>query len=190
MLAVGVSDWFATPENYVFLAIGIPMVLSAWRVVTSSNVVHAVLYLVGTLAASAALFLLLGAEFVAWTVVLVYIGAVVVLFLFGIMITRAPIGAEVRLSHPPSVRLSAGVVSAGLFVITSLAAVTGFEDAAIAQDRATRTSDIGQSMFERFVVPFEVVSLVLLAALIGGIVIARRDPDPGDVAAGRGELLR
>lgn len=172
------GDWFSTPQNYVFLIIGLPLVFSAWRVVTTSNVVHAVFYLVGALAATAGLFLLLGAEFVAWTLVLVYIGAVIVLFLFGIMITRAPIGREVELNHPMPVRVSAAVVAGGLFVIMGLSMIVAFEGTEV-EAQVTRTSEIGQSMFERFVVPFEVVSLVLLAALIGGIVIARRDPEPG-----------
>ena len=66
------------------------MLASAFRVVTAKNVVHAALFLVATLAGTAGLFLILSAEFVAWVLVLVYIGAVIVLFLFGIMITRAP----------------------------------------------------------------------------------------------------
>ncbi len=185
MFAIDAGDWFSTPENYVFLVIALPMVFAAWRVVTSSNVVHAVLYLVGALAASAALFILLGAEFVAWTVVLVYIGAVIVLFLFGIMITRAPIGQEVQLSHPVRVRASAAVVSAALFALVAGSMIVGFEDTVIEQTDVTRTGEIGTSIFERFVIPFEVVSVVLLAALIGGIVIARRDPEPDEVASGR-----
>ncbi|HJQ78260.1 MAG TPA: NADH-quinone oxidoreductase subunit J, partial [Acidimicrobiia bacterium] len=86
--------WIAEPVNWVFLAIGLGILFSAFRVVTSPNVVHAALYLVGALAGTAGLFLLLSAEFVAWVLVLVYIGAVVVLFLFGIMITRAPTGVD------------------------------------------------------------------------------------------------
>lgn len=187
MLAVDFADWFSTTENYVFLAIALPLLFAGWRVVTSKNMVHAVLYLVGALAASAALFLLLGAEFVAWTVVLVYIGAVVVLFLFGIMITRAPIGVEVELSHPVRVRVGAALVSAALFVLTAIGVIDAFGSDEIVQTQATRTALIGQSLFDRFVIPFETVSLVLLAALIGGIVIARRDPDPEDVAAGRSD---
>ena len=180
--AVTVSDWFTTPENYVYLAISVPMLAASYRVVTSRNVVHAVLYLVGALAASAALFLLLGAEFVAWTVVLVYIGAVVVLFLFGIMITRAPLGTETELSHPRSVKVSAAAVSFVLFVIIGGSMLDAFEDSALpAASDATRTSEIGQSIFERFVIPFEVVSVVLLAALIGAIVLARRDPDESEM---------
>lgn len=185
-MVIDVGEWFSTPENYVFLAIGLPMLFAGFRVVTSSNVVHAVLYLVVALAASAALFLLLGAEFVAWTVVLVYIGAVIVLFLFGIMITRAPIGAEVQLSHPFSVRISAALVAGGLFVVVGVSMIQAFGNEVIVQTEVTRTADIGQSIFERFVIPFEVVSVVLLAALIGSIVIARRDPDPDEVGSGGG----
>ena len=182
-LAVTVSDWFTTSENYVYLVIAVPMLTAAYRVVTSRNVVHAVLYLVGALAASAALFLLLGAEFVAWTVVLVYIGAVVVLFLFGIMITRAPLGVETELSHPRSVKVTSAAVSFLLFVVIGGSMLDAFEDRALppASD-ATRTSEIGQSLFERFVIPFEVISVVLLAALIGAIVLARRDPEVGEDA--------
>ena len=185
------TDWVSEAENYVFLAIAIPMVFSAWRVVTSQNVVHAVLYLVAALAGSAALFVLLGAEFVAWTVVLVYIGAVVVLFLFGIMITRAPLGQDVDLSQPLRARIPAAVVSFSLFLLMSGALFDAFGGEAIVESEATRTVDIGTSIFSRWVIPFEVVSVVLLAALIGGIVLARRDPvemtdqplgDPEEVA--------
>ncbi len=176
--AVTVSDWFTTSENYVYLAIGVPMLAAAYRVVTSRNVVHAVLYLVGALASSAALFLLLGAEFVAWTVVLVYIGAVIVLFLFGIMITRAPLGVETELSHPRRVKVAAAVVSFALFVVIGGSMLDAFgNDALPAASGGTRTLELGRSMFERFVIPFELVSVLLLAALIGAIVLARRDPE-------------
>ncbi|REK12799.1 MAG: NADH-quinone oxidoreductase subunit J, partial [Actinobacteria bacterium] len=80
------ADWISAPVNWVFLAIGLIVLLSGFRVVTSKNVVHAALFLVGALAGTAGLFLMLSAEFVAWVLVLVYIGAVIVLFLFGIMI--------------------------------------------------------------------------------------------------------
>lgn len=173
------SDWISHPENLVFLLIAVPMVLAGFRAVTSRNVVHSVLFLVIAIAASAALFLLLGAEFVAWTVVLVYIGAVIILFLFGIMITRAPLGMETELSHSNQTKIAAAVVSGALFALISVTALRAFGDDEIVS-LPTRTEEIGQSMFERFVIPFEVVSVVLLAALIGGIVLARRDPLEGD----------
>ena len=175
--AVTVGDWLGEVENWVFAVLAITMVYSSIRVVTTKNVVHAALYLVIALGGSAAIFLLLGAEFVAWTVVLVYIGAIIVLFLFGIMITRAPLGHETKLSHPKRVQLGAALASGALFILIGSSMLHAFGDDLLpAAVDPTRTGDIGQSIFERFVIPFEVVSFVLLAALIGGIVLARQDP--------------
>ena len=81
-------------QNIGFWIIAVLMVVSALRVVTTNNVVHAALWLVVVLAGAAGQYILLAAEFVAITQVLVYIGAVMVLFLFGTMLTRARIGAE------------------------------------------------------------------------------------------------
>ena len=89
-MTVTFSDWITEIANWVFLAIALATLAGAFLVVTAKNVVRAVLALVVTFAGTAALFLMLGAEFVGWTVVLVYIGAVIVLFLIGIMITRQP----------------------------------------------------------------------------------------------------
>ena len=160
----------------MFAVLAIAMLYSAFRVVTTRNVVHAALYLVITLGGSAAIFLLLGSEFVAWTVVLVYIGAIIVLFLFGIMITRAPMGHETKLSHPLKVRIGAALASGALFLLIGGAMLDAYEDDLLPAVDPTRTGDIGVSLFERFVIPFEAVSFVLLAALIGGIVLARKDP--------------
>jgi NADH-quinone oxidoreductase subunit J len=175
--AITFGDWLGEIENWVFAVLALTMIFAALRVVTSKNVVHAALYLVIALGGSAAIFLLLGAEFVAWTVVLVYIGAIIVLFLFGIMITRAPLGHETRLSHPRRVQAGAALASGGFFLLIGGSMLDAFGDDLLPVLEPTRTVDIGQSIFERFVIPFEVVSFVLLAALIGGIVLARRDPD-------------
>lgn len=167
------GDWISDARNIVFLVIAGAMTVGGFFVVTAKSVIHAALMLVLTLAGSAALFLMLGAEFVAWTVVLVYIGAVIVLFLFGIMITRAPLKRDsVPLDHKR--RWPAAVIALGTFALISVTTTLAFEDATIA-DGVTRTSDLGTVLFTRFVIPFEAVSFVLLAALIGGIVLARRD---------------
>ena len=169
------SDWIGEAANIVFLVIALIMVAAAIRVVTSPNVVHAVLMLVVALAGSAALFLMLGAEFVAWTVVLVSIGAVVVLFLFGIMITRAPTGRDpVDLDHPR--RWPAALIALVTFVTIAWSTTVAFEDTRISEGVA-RAEDLGSVLFSRYVIPFEAVSFVLLAALIGGIVVARKDPE-------------
>lgn len=171
------SDWISEPVNWVFAAIAVAVLFSGFRVVTSKNVVHAALYLVGALAGTAALFLLLSAEFVAWVLVLVYIGAVIVLFLFGIMITRAPTGLDESLSSEK--RVVPGLLAAAVFVVMAWASIDAFGlDLVATTGEATSTELIGESLFGRFVIPFEVVSFVLLAALIGGITIARRDLTP------------
>ena len=89
----------AVAQNIFFYVIAAVMVFAAFRVVTTKNVVHAAVYLVIVLAGVGAQFILLAAEFVAVTQVLVYIGAVVVLVLFGIMLTRAKLGRDVDLTH-------------------------------------------------------------------------------------------
>ena len=172
------GDWISQGENIVFLVIALAMAIASVWVVTTRNVVHAALMLVVALGGSAALFLMLGAEFIAWTVVLVYIGAIVILFLFGIMITRAPIGRDsAQLDHAR--RWPAALVALVTFVtiVWSTTAYFGSEEIGPGVQRA---SDLGADLFNRFVVPFEAVSFVLLAALIGAIVLARKDEEPED----------
>lgn len=167
-------DWASDARNVVFLVIALVMVGAAVLVVTSRNVVHAALMLMLTLAGSAGLFLMLGAEFVAWTLVLVYLGAVIVLFLFGIMITRAPTGRDpVRLDHKR--RWPAVSVALATFITIVSTTTTAFRGAQIGES-VTSTDLLGDVLFTRFVIPFEAVSFLLLAVLIGGIVLARRDP--------------
>ena len=85
-------------QNIFFGILAAVVVVSALRMVTTKNIVHAALYLVAVLAGLGALYVLLTAEFVATTQVLVYIGAVMVLFLFGIMLTKAPLGAMMQMT--------------------------------------------------------------------------------------------
>jgi NADH-quinone oxidoreductase subunit J len=175
MESVTLVDWFKEAANWAFMVIAFPTLFSAWRTVSSNNIVRAVLYLVIALAGTAAMFLMLGAAFVAWTVVLVYIGAVIILFLIGIMITRAPLGTDSDLSHARDVRLPAALLSVVLFAVMAWALWDAFGMIMIQPFEPTSTADLANVLFDRFVIPFEVVSFVLLAALIGGITLARRD---------------
>ena len=90
-------------QNVVFWILAAAMVLAAIGVVRSQNVVHAALYLVVVMAGAAAQYILLAAEFVAWVQVIIYIGAVIILFLFGIMLTRAPDGRRHQPRQRPAV---------------------------------------------------------------------------------------
>jgi NADH-quinone oxidoreductase subunit J len=176
-MTVSLGDWLRESANWVFLLIALPTVFGAWKTVTSQNIVRAVLYLVVSLAGTAALFLMLGAEFVGWTVVLVYIGAVIILFLIGTMITRAPLGMNAQLTQGTNVTRPAALLSVVLFGVIAWATIDAFSNEMIEPFEPTPTADIADVIFTRYIIPFEVLSVVLLAALIGGIALARRDEE-------------
>ncbi len=163
-----------TWQQIVIWAIGIFMTLTAVRVVTAQNVVHAALYLVGTLLGAASIYIMLLAEFVAWAQVLVYVGAIVVLMLFGLMLTRAPIG---KTNFDNDQRLIAALCAAAVFGVTSYIMWDAFKDEKInfAREVGTTTGRVGEVIFSSYVLPFEIISVLLLAALVGAVVIARRD---------------
>jgi NADH-quinone oxidoreductase subunit J len=163
---------------YIFAAI---MVGSAIRVVTTKNVVHAALWLIGVLAGAAAQFILLASEFMGVTQVLVYIGAIVVLFLFGIMLTRAELGTSDDLDNDRTQKTVAGVVAVLLAGVMGYVLWDAFRDESFSLASSTTgslgqtTEQISDSIFSTYLVPFEAASVLLLAALIGAIVLARRD---------------
>lgn len=160
-------------QNVFFAIIAAAMIVSALRVVTTKNVVHAALYLVIVLAGVAAQFLLLGAEFVGITQILVYLGAIVVLFLFGIMLTRARLGEDdsVRTER----RLMASLVGVLLFVVMAFALVDSFDDTHVDVAQPTTTAQVSDTLFSQYLIPFEIIGILLLAALVGAIVVARKD---------------
>lgn len=145
---------------------------AAVRLVTARNVVHAALYLVVTLSMVGGIYLVLSAEFLAFVQVLIYVGAIVVLLLFSLMLTRAPIGREAldNQQRGLSALVALGVLAGLAFLIWDT-----FGDAPRIRPTGSTTSGIGLSIFTDFVLPFEVVSFLLLAALIGAVVLARKD---------------
>lgn len=174
---VGYAD--TNPTEVIFILMGLLAIASAVLVVTTRNVVRAALWLVVTLAAAAGSYLILAAEFVAWVQVLIYVGAVVVLLLFGIMLTKAPIGREQGLDGEN--RIAAAVVGLASAATLVTLLVDAFRNQYIDIDNAVpaTTERTGEALFQAYVLPFEVVSVLLLAALIGSIVLSRRDDDEG-----------
>jgi NADH-quinone oxidoreductase subunit J len=161
-------------QEYAFLVLAVVGGLSAIAVVTARNVVHAALYLVVSLLSVAGVYLLLGAEFVAWVQILIYVGAIVILFLFGLMLTKAPIGRDTLDNQQRGIGALVGVgVFAGLvFLIQEAFPV---QDAVAFETTQGSTDVVGEAIFRNYVLPFEAVSFLLLAALIGAIVLARKD---------------
>jgi NADH-quinone oxidoreductase subunit J len=179
---VSASTSYLSPTGVevLFVLLGLVALGAALLVVTTRQIVHAALWLVVTLGALAGCYLVLSAEFVAWVQVLVYVGAVVVLLLFGLMLTRAPIGRSDNLDGPRPQRVAAAVVAvatAGVLVTVVLDAWrTSWIDLETVEVGTPEVT--GSAVFRVWVLPFEALSVLLLAALVGAIVLSRRDIGP------------
>lgn len=175
LLAASADGDVLVAQNIGFGILAAIMIFGALRVVTVRNVVHAALWLVLVMAGAAGQYILVTAEFVAVTQVLVYIGAVMVLFLFGTMLTRARIGAETDLNN----RHALAAVPVGLVMLGAMAwvLIDGWGDDKLPHkdDVPITTGDISDNIFRPYLLPFWALSFLLLIAMIGAIVLARKD---------------
>ena len=166
-------------QNIFFYVIAATMVGAAVVVVTNRNIVRSALALIVVFAGVAAQFVILAAEFVAVTQVLVYIGAIMVLVLFGIMLTKSKIGRDLDSTNE---HWWVGVITALLLVgVMGYALIDYFGDDPLPAERQiatvndSNTATVSDAIFGQYLIPFEVISVLLLAALVGAIVIARKD---------------
>ncbi|GAB3593498.1 NADH-quinone oxidoreductase subunit J [Angustibacter peucedani] len=165
-----------TTRDVLFALTGLLAASSGLMAVLTRQVVHAALWLVTALGALAGCYLVLGAEVVALVQLLVYVGAVVVLVLFAMMLTRAPIGRsdDVDASWPQRLAASlAGVAVAGLLGTSLVMAVQGRE--VVVADHRAAAQPLARSLFGAWALPFELLSLLLLAALVAALVLSRED---------------
>lgn len=174
-----------TTRDVLFCLFGVLTAAAGVLSVTSRQVVHAALWLVTALGGLAGCYLLLGAEVVALVQVLVYVGAVVVLVLFALMLTRAPIGRSPDVDNPPLARLAAAVVAlaAGGLLAVLLVSVVGNSAVDVGRpgtdDARSAAQPLATSLFGSWVLPFELLSLLLLAALVAALVLSRtNDREP------------
>jgi len=157
----------------VFYLLAFVILASAFGVVRSTDVFHNALYLVLCFLGVAGLFLLLRADFLAAVQVLIYAGAVTILVIFAIMLTRRP---DMSKSNLPNQRQGPAFVLAGLLFITMVLAFTSTDWSLSVQAVPEQTTRlIGQLLLNEYVWPFEIVSVVLLVALIGALILARED---------------
>ncbi|EPX79939.1 NADH-quinone oxidoreductase subunit J [Litoreibacter arenae] len=171
--------------DFAFYLFAIVVVTAGLLVVVSRNPVHSVLWLILAFLSSAGLFVLLGAEFVAMLMIIVYVGAVAVLFLFVVMMLDVDF-AELRGELAKFVPL-AGLI--GVILLMELALVfgtwTGAENAAALRDAVTpaleetqNTAALGQLIYTKYIYLFQAAGLILLVAMIGAIVLTlRHRPD-------------
>jgi NADH-quinone oxidoreductase subunit J/NAD(P)H-quinone oxidoreductase subunit 6 len=163
-----------TGADLLLLGLGAVAVGAAIRVVRTTHLVRAGLWLVVTLGAVAGMYLVLAAELVAWVQVLLYVGAVVVLLLFAVMLTRAPIGASADLDRPG---WAGGLVGAGAGVGLAALFIDAYHWQQVTQPATGTAQRLGGEVFRHWVLPFEVLSVLLLAALVGAIVSSRPGRD-------------
>ena len=161
-----------TAEGVAFGVIAALALGGGLGVVTTRNVAHAALFLLVSLGAVAGVFVLLVAEFLALVQVLIYGGAVTIVLLFALMLTRLEEFSSVR--DNPQRPLA---VLAGLAVFGALAAALVSQRLETQELRGPSLAELGGELFTRWVVPFEIASLVLLIALVGAVVLARAEED-------------
>ena len=166
-------------EQILFILFGGVSLIGAIAVISFRHPIYSALSLIVTFFAQAGLFLLLGAHFVAAVQVIVYAGAIMVLFLFVIMLlnlgTLSAKGAMSGKLKGFAIVLGILLAVEGIYIATNVLNNTAIASAQPATETPTTTTyDIGELLFSKYLLPFEVTSLILLAALIGVIVLVKR----------------
>ena len=171
LVVLGVlADW----EDALFLLLASTLLGSGLLVVTMRDIIRCGLAMIVCFLALAGLYVLARAPLVAAAQVLIYIGAISVLVLFAIMLTQTK-DAPARLVFQTQA-LPAAVASIALaFIIAIAVGATDWAGGAEGGRRPTGTDDLARVLFDKYVLPFEVVSVLLLAAVIGGVFLAKRE---------------
>jgi NADH-quinone oxidoreductase subunit J len=166
--------------TWPFAIIALLTVIASIAAMSLRNLVHCALSLVVTLSGLAALFLQLDAEFVGFAQILIYVGAVAILIVFAILLTR---GAEPALPAPLTTSAAWGVAIA----VAAFLTITGAITTSVVMNRGAMPKPnvtvraIGDKLMQDYVLPLEVIGLLLTAAMIGAVIIAMREPLVADV---------
>ncbi len=172
-------------DSVLFYAFAALILISAVLTITRRNVVHCAIFLIGALLGVAGLFLLQGAEFLAGVQIILYIGGVVVLYLFVIMLV--PVSEEARqrrFANQKWLGLLAGAVliaELGVLLSRGVGAFRLAEPVAPAAlgEVGNNSELVGQVLFSEYLLPFELASILLLVAIIGAVVMAKVRPETG-----------
>jgi NADH-quinone oxidoreductase subunit J len=160
---------------YIFYFLSFLAVLSAFMVVYSKNPVHSVLYLIVTFFSIAGHYILLNAQFLAAVHVIVYAGAIMVLFLYVIMMLNLNQETEPQKSN--YLKLAA-TVAGGIFMIVligSLKGVENIENLNAANQSAGLIKNLGQVLYRDYMLPFEMASILFLAAMVGAVMLGKNE---------------
>jgi NADH-quinone oxidoreductase subunit J len=165
-------------DTVLFIVFAVIAVVCAFNLVLQKHPISSALSLIGVMGSLAVLYLLLGAEFIAMAQMIVYGGAVMVLFVFVIMLLNA--GAEKTSGKSWFAQI------AGLPLLLAFVAVLGFLIRAVLPSMGTvkfvswvggTTQNVGRMLFTQYLLPFEVISILILVAILGAVVLARKEID-------------
>src|SRR6187431_1780123 len=163
-------------SQYVFYFLSFLAVLSALMVVFSKNPVYSVLYLIITFFTIAGHYLLLNAQFLAVVHVIVYAGAIMVLFLYVIMLLNLNKEAE---PHKSNVLKFAAAICAGLLMVVLVGSLKGADmmiQQQVANGQTGLVKNLGKILFTEFLLPFELASILLLSAMVGAVMLGKSEP--------------
>ena len=161
--------------TFFFYFLSAIAILSAILVITRKNAVHSALSLIVTLLSLAGIYLMLYAPFVAGVQIVLYAGGIMVLFLFVIMLVNLDKAAkEEQFNHQWHIGILASLVLGALFLYVYMKGKAIFPANAVSLNEATNTQQIGLALFSQYLLPFEVASLLLLVAIVGAVVMAKK----------------
>ena len=160
-------------SQYFFYFLSFLAILSALMVVISKNPIHSVLYLIITFFAIAGHYVLLNAQFLAAVHIIVYAGAIMVLFLYVIMMLN--LNAEVE-PHKSALQKIAATIAGGILMIVMVGAFRNVnpETNAVYGNEAGLIKNLGHTLFNDFALPFEVSSILFLAAMVGAVMLGKK----------------
>ncbi|WP_042350999.1 NADH-quinone oxidoreductase subunit J [Bacillus massiliigorillae] len=162
-------------EMIAFMMLALVAVIGGLLLLSLRKVVHMVIAVVFTFISIAGLYILLSAEFLAAVQILIYSGAITIMMLFGIMLTKHNDKEEERGNRIRKWFILLGIAG---FAVTVYLGIYNFDIPSAATNlHVDNTKQIGIELFSKYAIPFELVSILLLVALIGAVILAKRDPE-------------
>lgn len=162
-------------EFLAFMSLALVAVIGGVLLLNLTKVVHMVVALVFTFVSIAGIYVLLSAEFLAAVQILIYSGAITIIMLFGIMLTRHNDTSEPKTGRWRKLLLFVGVLG---FAFAVYIGIYNLDLPSAPNDlHVNNTEQIGIELYSKFIIPFEVTSVLLLVALIGAIVLAKKDDE-------------
>jgi NADH-quinone oxidoreductase subunit J len=160
----------------IFIALAVVALIAAMGMLLSDNAIYSALFLIVNFATIAVLYLLLNAPFLAMVQVTVYAGAIMVLFLFVIMLLgaeRVPIASRLRWQVPLAILLVFVLMAATAYTLASGHVIVGPPELGRAAEAFGSPAQVGEVLFNEYLFPFELTSILLLVAMIGAVVLTR-----------------